>query len=104
MAERTGLRQAARTWRMLVIGAMALLVAACQTIVPRTEAPQTTAPVDTGVVTPGLPVDTERHRVALLVPQTGPDAPVGISIANATTLALLDSRSDRVRIDRKSVV
>lgn len=98
MAERTGLRQAARTWRMLAIGAMALLVSACQTIVPRTDAPTATAPVDTSVATPGLPVDTERHRVALLVPQTGPDAPVGTAIANATTLALLDSRSDRVRI------
>jgi ABC-type branched-subunit amino acid transport system substrate-binding protein len=98
MAEPTGLRQAARAWRALAIGAMALLVSACQTIVPRTDVATTTAPTDTGVATPGLPVDTERHRVALLVPQTGPDAPVGTSIANATTLALLDSRSDRVRI------
>lgn len=83
---------------MLAVAATALLLSACQTIVPRTDTPVTTAPVDTTVVTPGLPVDTERHRVALLVPQTGPDAAVGISIANATTLALLDSRSDRVRI------
>ena len=99
MAERTSLQQAVRGgWRALAIGAMALLVSACQTIVPRSDVPTTTAPVDTGVATAGLPVDTERHRVALLVPQTGPDAPVGTSIANATTLALLDSRSDRVRI------
>jgi ABC-type branched-subunit amino acid transport system substrate-binding protein len=99
MAERTSLQQAVRGgWRALAIGAMALLVSACQTIVPRSDLPANTAPTDTGVATPGLPVDTERHRVALLVPQTGPDAPVGTSIANATTLALLDSRSDRVRI------
>jgi ABC-type branched-subunit amino acid transport system substrate-binding protein len=85
--------------RWLAMMGMATLLAACQTIVPRSEAPQTTAPVVTQPqVTPGLPVDTERHRVALLVPQTGPDAPAGTSIANAVTLALLDSRSDRVRI------
>lgn len=85
--------------RWLAMMGMATLLAACQTIVPRSDAPQTTAPVVTQPqVTPGLPVDTERHRVALLVPQTGPDAPAGTSIANAVTLALLDSRSDRVRI------
>lgn len=85
--------------RWLAMMGMATLLAACQTIVPRSDAPQTTAPVVAQPqVTPGLPVDTERHRVALLVPQTGPDAPAGTSIANAVTLALLDSRSDRVRI------
>lgn len=99
MAERTGWRQASQTMRWLAMMGMATLLAACQTIVPRSDAPQTTAPVVTQPqVTPGLPVDTERHRVALLVPQTGPDAPAGTSIANAVTLALLDSRSDRVRI------
>jgi ABC-type branched-subunit amino acid transport system substrate-binding protein len=39
-----------------------------------------------------------RHRVALLVPLSGPNAGVGQSIANATTLALLDTKADRVRI------
>lgn len=99
MAERTGLRQAARGFKLaLAIGGAALL-AACQTIVPRSEAPVAQAPVVTQPeVAVGLPVDTERHRVALLVPQTGPDAPVGTAIANTVTLALLDSRSDRVRI------
>lgn len=99
MAERTGWRQASQTMRWLAMMGMATMLAACQTIVPRSDAPQTSAPVVTQPqVTPGLPVDTERHRVALLVPQTGPDAPAGTSIANAVTLALLDSRSDRVRI------
>ena len=98
MAERTGPRQAARAAKMVMLEALAALLAACQTIVPRGDAP-TAPPTQTEPgVTPGLPVDTERHRVALLVPQTGPDAPVGTSIANAVTLALLDSRSDRLRI------
>lgn len=105
MAEAGALRQAAwgpalrRGWRKLALVAATLSLAACQTIVPRSEAPVTATPAPATNTGPaGLPVDTERHRVALLVPQTGPDAPVGTSIANATTLALLDSRSDRVRI------
>lgn len=106
MAEQGGCTQQAarprrtvnRTLRGVILGAGALLLSACQTMVPRTEAPVNTAPTHTVTTTPGLPVDVERHRVALLVPQTGPDAAVGTSIANATTMALLDSRSDRVRI------
>ena len=50
------------------------------------------------MVTPGLPVDEQRHRVALLVPQTGPDAAVGTSLQNAVMMALADSRSERIRI------
>ena len=83
--------------------AAACLLAACQTLVPRgpaappqrpasTEQPQT-APVDTGI-----PRDTARNRVALLVPVTGRDAGVGRSLANATQLALLDTGNERVRI------
>lgn len=84
-------------WRWLGVTVLAVLAAACATVVPRTQAPveQVQTPVEPG---PGLPVDTQRHRIALLVPQTGPDAAVGTAIANATTMALLDSRSDRIRI------
>jgi hypothetical protein len=39
-----------------------------------------------------LPTDTARHRVALLVPLSGENAAVGRSIANATTMALLDTK------------
>jgi len=98
MAEQQGLRQAGRIWRLMVVALFAALLSACQTIVPRGDSGTIAPPTATPQATPGLPVDTERHRVALLVPQTGPDAAVGTSIANATTLALLDSRSDRVRI------
>jgi branched-chain amino acid transport system substrate-binding protein len=82
----------------IVFAACALMVAACQSIVPKGTGPTTpTAPTTPGVEQ-GLPTDTLRNRVALLVPMTGPNAGVGQSIANATTLALLDSRTEKVRV------
>ncbi len=42
--------------------------------------------------------DSDRHRVALLLPITGPDAEVGQSIANATTLAMLDTNNRSIRM------
>lgn len=98
MAEAKGTGQA-RAWvRGAWVGAAALLLSACQTIVPRTDVPVAGPVVETPQVAEGLPTDTDRHRVALLVPQTGENAAVGTSIANATTMALLDSRSERIRI------
>ncbi len=85
----------------IAFAAAALLVAACQSIVPRGPAPTTpTGPVQpTGPdIGAGLPSDALRNRVALLVPMSGPNAGVGQSIANATTLALLDTKADKVRI------
>src|SRR3546814_15504405 len=83
------------------LGAMAMagLLAACQ-VVPKTGGPATPPPPTdpTDNVGPGLPTDTDRHRVALLVPKTGANADVGTAIANATTLALLDTRPERVRL------
>ena len=38
------------------------------------------------------------HRVALLLPMTGPDADVGQSIANATALALTDTKATNIRM------
>jgi len=78
----------------------ALLLSACATVVPRTQAPPpppTQQPEQPEVVQ-GLPTDTERHRVALLVPMSGDNAGVGRSIANATTMALLDTKTERLRI------
>ncbi len=49
-------------------------------------------------IAPGLPQDVERHRIALLVPLTGPNAGVGRSLQNATQLAMLDTKSDVLRI------
>lgn len=45
-----------------------------------------------------LPADRERHRVALLVPLSGSNAQVGQSIANAATMALLDTNAENLRI------
>ena len=38
------------------------------------------------------------HRVALLLPVTGPDADVGQSIANATALAMVDTKVTNIRM------
>lgn len=105
MAESAGARHAARAsvarWlRNIAVAGGALLLAACQ-VVPKTAGPTDAPPPERPpevVVNPGLPVDTDRHRVALLVPQSGPNADVGNAIANATTLALLDTKNERVRI------
>lgn len=81
----------------VALASMAL--AACQVIPAGDTAPTgtTTAPV----TTPDndvLPQDEGRHRVALLVPLSGSNAAVGQSIANATTMALLDTNADNLRI------
>lgn len=85
----------------IAFAASALALAACQSIVPKGDVPTTpTGPAQptTPEVVQGLPTDATRHRVALLVPMSGSNAGVGQSIANATTLALLDTKTDKVRI------
>ena len=84
--------------RFAATGALALL-AGC-TVIPKPVAapPPPPKPVE---VTPDanvLPTDADRHRVALLVPMSGANAPVGMAIANATTMALLDTNAQNVRI------
>ncbi|WP_373487599.1 penicillin-binding protein activator, partial [Blastomonas sp.] len=89
---------------MLVLGTAFL--AACQTMVPKTAPPP--PPVQTPVdpvdrpadrpITGVLPSDDARHRIALLLPLSGKDAAVGQSLANATTLALLDTKANNIRI------
>lgn len=102
MAETGALRQANSSSRRylgrIIAVAGALLLAACQTMVPRGTGPEATGPAQPAPVQPGLPSDTQRHRVALLVPLSGSNAGVGQSIANATTLALLDTGAQSVRI------
>ncbi len=79
------------------------LLAACSTVVPRGPVAAPDRPVRAPVERPddvqaGLPRDTQRNRVALLVPLSGSNAGVGRSIANATMLAVLDTGTDKVRI------
>jgi branched-chain amino acid transport system substrate-binding protein len=96
MAERVGRRQ----WRAgFVLGAM--LLAGCSTIVPnggrngpRVPPPPPPARQQSG----SLPPEAPRDRVAVLVPLSGPEAAIGQSIANAATMALIDSGTQTVRI------
>lgn len=104
MAEATRIPQRARGIFRLVALTAALALGACQTMVPRAPAPpppvaKAPPPVrpDTEVQA-GLPRDTARNRVALLVPLSGANAGVGKSIANATQLALLDTRNEQIRV------
>ncbi len=107
MAEATGKPQR----RMSLFGKLALAVTGalaltgCQTIVPRgpvepANRPQTTGPVQTlpTRIDTGIPQDVARQRVALLVPLTGANAGVGQSLANATLMAVLDTKNERIRI------
>jgi ABC-type branched-subunit amino acid transport system substrate-binding protein len=85
--------------RNFAMAALALALAACQTG-PRTRpgpAPAPT-PTPTGPAENVLPTDTARHRVALLVPMSGENAAVGRSIANAATMALLDTNAQNLRM------
>jgi branched-chain amino acid transport system substrate-binding protein len=105
MAEAATVPQRANDlFRGLALGA-AMLLGACSTIVPRgaegPRGPDRVAPPpvrpDTGVDA-GVIRDSARNRVALLVPLSGPNAGVGQSLANATMLALLDTKTEKVRI------
>ncbi|HMS20277.1 MAG TPA: penicillin-binding protein activator, partial [Sphingorhabdus sp.] len=76
-----------------------MFLAACQSVIPKGgQAPDGPPPVESP--DPGNVVlsDGDRHRVALLLPVTGADSDVGQSIANATTLALLDTRNTNIRM------
>ena len=81
--------------RKLATLGVVVLLAGCKVIpkgVPEAPPPAPPPPSD------ALPADQARHRVALLVPLTGPNAAVGQSIANATTMALLDTNAKNLRI------
>ena len=83
--------------RAMVTVGLAALLGACSVIPKGAERP---GPVDTPTPEPtqSLPSDETRHRIALLVPMSGRNGAVGQSIANATTMALLDTNADNLRI------
>jgi ABC-type branched-subunit amino acid transport system substrate-binding protein len=82
--------------RNLVLTSAIVLVAGCKVIPKRPPAP---LPTPVATEEPGdLPSDRDRHRVALLVPLSGANAGVGQSIANASTMALLDTNAQNLRI------
>lgn len=81
--------------KLVTIGAVALL-AGCK-VIPQ-GVPQGPPPAPDKPSANVLPTDQLRHRVALLVPLSGVNAAVGQSLANATTMALLDTNAANVRI------
>ncbi|NQZ47313.1 MAG: penicillin-binding protein activator [Erythrobacter sp.] len=86
------------TPRNLVMASGAALLSACA-VVPKTE----TVALPTATPTPepsatSMPGDTTRHRIALLVPMAGNASEVGQALANATTMALLDTNANNLRI------
>lgn len=86
------------TRRHAALAGAALLAAGCQAI-PKTAGPGTSGPPPAPEPSAtALPADTGRHRIALLVPLSGDAAGVGQALANATTMALLDTRSENLRI------
>ncbi|MCW3837361.1 penicillin-binding protein activator [Sphingomonas canadensis] len=94
-----GLRSALR-WATLGLAFLAAACAGGARIVPesRPAAPVAVPRPAPAPITNALPQDAERHRVALLVPLSGPNAAVGKSLQNATQLAILDTKSETVRI------
>ena len=80
--------------RKLLLLATVTVLAGCKVIPkgPRETPPPVPGPSDV------LPSDKQRQRIALLVPLTGPQAAWGQSIANATTMALLDTNAKTIRI------
>jgi branched-chain amino acid transport system substrate-binding protein len=90
----------AQPFILYLVALLALMfLAACQSVIPKggqgPEGPPAAVRTDPANV---VATDGARHRVALLLPVTGPDAEVGQSIANATTLALLDMRNANIRM------
>jgi len=82
-------RQARRAF-LVGAAATALALAGCQT--------GRRGPIETGPPEPPPIPGAVVNRVAVIVPLTGPDGPVGTSISNAANLALLDTREKSLRI------
>jgi ABC-type branched-subunit amino acid transport system substrate-binding protein len=85
--------------RLMTVGVLALGIAGCK-VIPDDGRPPVVTPTPEPTETPDdvLPTDDGRHRIALLVPLSGANGAVGQSIANATTMALLDTNAANLRI------
>ena len=88
MASSLDRRQARRLF-LLGIGSAALVLSACQSRAPVRPLP---GQLDE------QPAGGAKHKVALLVPLSGPDGPVATSIANAARLALLDTGNQTIEL------
>ena len=83
--------------RNLMMAAGALVLSGCSIIPKGAETPSAPTPTPEPSAT-ALPEDSKRHRIALLVPLSGENGEVGQAIANATTMAILDTNADNLRI------
>lgn len=83
--------------RTLIFSTAVAALGACQ-VIPRGPRQPAPLPSPTPAPTSTLPADQQRHRIALLVPMSGSAANAGQSIANATTMALLDTNAVNLRI------
>jgi len=79
---------------------LAVMLAACSTVIPKGAPPPPVIakPAPKPINPNGLPEDIARHRIALLVPLSGPNAAVGQSIADAAAMALADTGGKALRI------
>ena len=84
-----------RAWGAILL---TILLSACQAIPDRGDRGPAAPPPPAGPSADVLPTDTARHRIALLVPTTGSNGAVGRSLANAATMALLDTSAENLRI------
>jgi branched-chain amino acid transport system substrate-binding protein len=87
------------TRRQIAVTGLAALLGACS-IIPKSGEP-VSRPVESPAPMPSataLPDDQTHHRIALLVPMSGDNGAVGQSIANAATMALLDTDAGNLRI------
>ncbi|MBX7457336.1 penicillin-binding protein activator [Qipengyuania sp. 1NDH17] len=89
------MKRAFFTRRNMMMAASAVLLSGCSIIPKGGEAPTTGPTPEPGPSS--LPQDG-LHRVALLVPLSGQNGEVGQSIANATTMAILDTEASNLRI------
>lgn len=98
MADATAYRQSRYALLKWAAIGLSAFLASC-TVVPKGRpGPATPAPVVEAPDRGELPKDQARHRVALLVPLSGSNAAVGQSIANAATMALIDTGNKSVRM------
>jgi ABC-type branched-subunit amino acid transport system substrate-binding protein len=85
-------RQARRALLLAIVISPFIAVAGCKT------GPRRPGPITEPVVPTLPPGQIPQNRVAVIVPLTGSDGPVGTSLANAANLALADSGENSLKI------
>ncbi|WP_265563493.1 penicillin-binding protein activator [Sphingomicrobium arenosum] len=90
--------QARATSKLGGLALAALLLAGCQSTPPvETVAAPTTSEAPEPV-TPEPVIEEQKNRVAVLVPLTGDNAAIGLSIAQAASMALTDTKEESIEL------